>query len=36
MQRGFTLIELLVVLSILSITISFVVPRLMGKEEAEL
>ncbi len=33
---GFTLIELLVVLSILSITISFVVPRLMGKEEAEL
>ena len=36
LQRGFTLIELLVVLSILSITISFVVPRLMGKEEAEL
>lgn len=35
-QLGFTLIELLVVLSILSITISFVVPRLMGKEEAEL
>lgn len=35
-QFGFTLIELLVVLSILSITISFVVPRLMGKEEAEL
>ena len=35
-QFGFTLIELLVVLSILSITLSFVIPRLMGREEAEL
>lgn len=35
-RKGFTLIELLVVLSILSITLSFVVPRLMGREEAEL
>jgi len=35
-QLGFTLIELLVVLSILSITLSFVIPRLMGREEAEL
>ncbi len=35
-SRGFTLIELLVVLSILSITLTFVIPRLMGKEEAEL
>lgn len=34
--QGFTLIELLVVLSILSIILSFVVPRIMGKEEAEL
>src|SRR4030067_779332 len=33
---GFTLIELLVTLSILSITLSFVIPRLMGREEAEL
>ena len=35
-QTGFTLIELLVVLSILSITLSFVIPRVMGREEAEL
>ena len=35
-QFGFTLIELLVVLSILSITLSFVIPRIMGREEAEL
>ena len=35
-DRGFTLIELLVVLSILSITLTFVIPRLMGKEKAEL
>ncbi|MBI4746657.1 MAG: type II secretion system protein [Deltaproteobacteria bacterium] len=35
-QLGFTLIELLVVLSILSITLSFVIPRIIGREEAEL
>lgn len=35
-SRGFTLIELLVILSILSITLSFVIPRIMGREEAEL
>mgnify|MGYP001593607021 CR=1 FL=1 len=34
--RGFTLIELLVVILILSITISFIVPRIIGKEEVEL
>lgn len=33
---GFTLIELLVTLFILSITLSFVIPRIMGREEAEL
>lgn len=35
-QFGFTLIELMVVLSILSITLTFVIPRFMGREEAEL
>jgi prepilin-type N-terminal cleavage/methylation domain-containing protein len=34
--RGFTLIELLVVILILSITISFIVPRIIGKEDVEL
>ena len=33
---GFTLIELLVVILILSITISFIVPRIIGKDEVEL
>ncbi|MEK6726303.1 MAG: type II secretion system protein [Deltaproteobacteria bacterium] len=36
LEKGFTLIELLVTLSILSITLSFVIPRIMGREEAEL
>lgn len=35
-NRGFTLMELLVVLFILSITLTFVIPRFMGKEEAKL
>jgi prepilin-type N-terminal cleavage/methylation domain-containing protein len=35
-SRGFTLIELLVVLTILSISLSFVVPRLAGREDMEL
>lgn len=35
-RPGFTLIELLVVILILSITISFIVPRIIGKEEVEL
>lgn len=34
-KRGFTLIELLIVLTILSITLTFIVPRVMGREEAE-
>jgi prepilin-type N-terminal cleavage/methylation domain-containing protein len=34
--RGFTLVELLVVLSILAITLSYVVPKLAGGETAEL
>jgi prepilin-type N-terminal cleavage/methylation domain-containing protein len=35
-NKGFTLIELLVVILILSIIISFVVPRIIGNEEVEL